>query len=142
MKQDYFLIHKKILPSYYEKVLLIKETINKGVNVSLACKKHDLSRSTYYKYKDYVHRPSIRGGRHLILTMKLVDEPGALSHILNVIASQNANISAINQEMPIHNIAFITLTIAITDQDFSIQKFINSLKKLEHVVDVTLIAVE
>ena len=101
-----------------------------------------LSRSTFYKYKDYVNRPSIKVGRHIILSLKLVDEPGALSNILNEVAARNANVLAINQEVPIHNIAFVTLTISVMDMDISIQNFIQELRRGKNVIDVMLIAVE
>ena len=101
-----------------------------------------MSRSTFYKYKDYVNRPSMKVGKHIILSLKLVDEPGALSTILNEVASKNANILAINQEVPIHNIAFVTLTIALSDMDISIQNFIGELRELNNVIDVMLVAVE
>lgn len=142
MSDDYFVIHKKVLPDYFEKVIQIKEIINKGVNISDACKQVGLSRSTFYKYKDYVNRPSMKVGKHIILSLKLVDEPGALSTILNEVASKNANILAINQEVPIHNIAFVTLTIALSDMDLSIQNFISELRELNNVIDVMLVAVE
>ena len=132
MNDDYYVIHKKVLPDYFEKVMQIKEIINKGTNISDACKEVGLSRSTFYKYKDYVNRPSIKVGKHIILSLKLVDEPGALS----------TNVLAINQEVPIHNIAFVTLTIAIMDMDISIQNFINELRRGKNVIDVMLIAVE
>ena len=142
MSDDYYVIHKKVLPDYFEKVIQIKEIINKGASISDACKEVGLSRSTFYKYKDYVNRPSIKVGRHIILSLKLVDEPGALSNISNEIASRNANILAINQEVPIHNIAFVTLTIAVMDMDISIQSFIQELHRGKNVIDVMLIAVE
>ena len=142
MSDDYYVIHKKVLPDYFENVIQIKEIINKGASISDACKEVGLSRSTFYKYKDYVNRPSIKVGRHIILSLKLVDEPGALSNILNEIASRNANILAINQEVPIHNIAFVTLTIAVMDMDISIQSFIQELHRGKNVIDVMLIAVE
>ena len=142
MSDDYFVIHRKVLPDYFEKVIQIKEIINKGVNISDACKQVGLSRSTFYKYKDYVNRPSMKVGKHIILALKLVDEPGALSTILNEVASKNANILAINQEVPIHNIAFVTLTIALSDMDISIQNFIGELRELNNVIDVMLVAVE
>lgn len=142
MSDDYFVIHRKVLPDYFEKVIQIKEIINKGVNISDACKQVGLSRSTFYKYKDYVNRPSMKVGKHIILSLKLVDEPGALSTILNEVASKNANILAINQEVPIHNIAFVTLTIALSDMDISIQNFISELRELNNVIDVMLVAVE
>ncbi len=142
MSDDYFVIHRKVLPDYFEKVIQIKEIINKGVNISDACKQVGLSRSTFYKYKDYVNRPSMKVGKHIILSLKLVDEPGALSTILNEVASKNANILAINQEVPIHNIAFVTLTIALSDMELSIQNFISELRELNNVIDVMLVAVE
>lgn len=142
MSDDYFVIHRKVLPDYFEKVIQIKEIINKGVNISDACKQVGLSRSTFYKYKDYVNRPSMKVGKHIILSLKLVDEPGALSTILNEVASKKANILAINQEVPIHNIAFVTLTIALSDMELSIQNFISELRELNNVIDVMLVAVE
>ena len=142
MNNDYYVIHKKVLPDYFEKVIQIKEIISKGTNISDACKEVGLSRSTFYKYKDYVNKPSMKVGKHIILSMKLVDEPGALSNILNEVASRNANILAINQEVPIHNIAFVTLTIAVMDMDISIQNFINELRRGKNVIDVMLVAVE
>lgn len=142
MTDDYYVIHKKVLPDYFEKVIQIKEIIGLGTNISDACKKVGLSRSTFYKYKDYVNRPSMKVGKRIILSLKLVDEPGALSNILNEVASKNANVLAINQEVPIHNIAFVTLTIAILNLDISVQNFVNELRRGKNVIDVLLLAVE
>ena len=142
MSDDYYVIHKKVLPDYFEKVILIKEAISKGSNISDACKEVGLSRSTFYKYKDYVNRPSMKVGKRIILSLKLVDEPGVLSNILNDVAARHANVLAINQEVPIHNIAFVTLTVSIGNMDSSIQNFIQELKKGKNVIDVLLLAVE
>ncbi len=139
---EWLLINKKVLPSYFEKVMVIKERVNMGENISEACKSLGLSRSTYYKYKDFVNRPSNNNGKHIILSLKLIDEPGALSSILNEVASRNANIVAINQEMPIHNIAFVTLTISVTEMSISVGDLVTCLKKFNNVVDVMLVAVE
>lgn len=142
MSDDYFVIHKKVLPDYFEKVIQIKELISIGESISDACKKIGLSRSTFYKYKDYVNRPSVKVGKRIILSLKLVDEPGALSNILNEVAARKANVLAINQEVPIHNIAFVTLTIAITEMEISAQSFVNELKSKKNVLEAMLIAVE
>lgn len=142
MNEEFYVINKKVLPDYFEKVLSIKELISKGENISEACKKIGLSRSTFYKYKDYVYLPTSTLGKKIILSLKLIDEPGALSNILNQIATKNANILAINQEMPIHNIAFVTLTIALLDVNTIVQEFINIIKLQNNVIDVMLVAVE
>lgn len=142
MNDDYFIIHKNVLPEYFEKVILIKEQLGTGCTVSDACKEHGISRSTFYKYRDYVNRPSMKMGKRVILSLKLVDEQGTLSDILNEIASKNANVLAINQEIPIHKIAFVTLTIALMDATVSIQTLISELKNCKNVIDVLLMAVE
>ena len=139
---EYFIIHKKVLPDYFEKVIQIKEAISKGSNISDACKEVGLSRSTFYKYKDYVNRPTMKLGKHVILSFKVYDEPGALSNILNEVASMGANVLAINQEVPINSVAFVTMTVAVINMDLSIADFISDLKTVKNVLDVMLIAVE
>jgi chorismate mutase len=143
MKDDeYYVIHRSVLPDYFEKVIEIKEIISSGVNISDACKKVGLSRSTFYKYKDYVNRPSVKVGKRVLLSFKMEDEPGTLSNVLNEIASRHANVLAINQEVPIHNIAYVNITADIMKMEISVQEFIQELKSLKAIIDVTLLAVE
>jgi chorismate mutase len=70
------------------------------------------------------------------------DEPGTLSNVLNEIASRHANVLAINQEVPIHNIAYVNITADIMKMEISVQEFIQELKSLKAIIDVTLLAVE
>ena len=142
MSDDYYIIHKKVLPDYFGKVIAVKELVNSGVNISDACKEIGLSRSTFYKYKDYVNRPTMKVGRRAILSFKLNDKPGALSHILNEVASKHTNVLAINQEEPIHKIAYVTLTVSILDADLEVQELVNKLMALENVVSCRLLQVE
>ena len=139
---EYYVIHKKVLPDYFEKVIQIKDMVVGGANISDACKMVGLSRSTFYKYKDYVNIPSTKVGKRIILNFKVLDHPGSLSNILNEIAEQKANILAIHQEVPIHNIAFVTATISILDMEMNIQELVINLKNIKNVLDVTLLAVE
>lgn len=50
----YLLLASDILPEVYELVLKAKEEVDKGRPVSTVCKELDISRSTFYKYKDKV----------------------------------------------------------------------------------------
>ena len=56
MRSKYLLVDKSILPDYYEKVIEARTLISSGkaADVSEAVKMVGISRSTYYKYKDYV----------------------------------------------------------------------------------------
>jgi chorismate mutase len=142
MDDEYYVINKKVLPDYFEKVIEIKDKVSKGVNISDACREIGLSRSTFYKYKDYVNKPSKDLGKRVILSLKLNDEPGTLSNILNEINERHCNILTITQEMPVHNIAYVTLTIAVLELEMSVQALNTEIKKLPNVIDVTLLAVE
>lgn len=139
---EYYVIHRSVLPDYFEKVIQIKEIISSGVNISDACKQVGLSRSTFYKYKDYVNRPSTKVGKRVLLLLKLVDEPGVLSNVLNEIAKRNSNVLAINQEVPIHNMAYVNITADILKMEISVQDFILEIRSLKNIIDVTLLAVE
>lgn len=139
---EYYVIHRSVLPDYFEKVIEIKEIISSGVNISDACKQVGLSRSTFYKYKDYVNRPSTKVGKRVLLLLKLVDEPGVLSNVLNEIAKRNSNVLAINQEVPIHNMAYVNITADILKMEISVQDFLLEIKALKNIIDVTLLAVE
>lgn len=142
MNDDYLIVHKSVLPDYFEKVIRIRELINENLNVSDACKEIGLSRSTYYKYKDYVYRPSSNYGKKAIMNLKLIDEKGVLSNILNFIAENRGNILAINQEMPIHNIAFVTITLDVIDMEISLSALLDKLRAINEVMDAILMAVE
>ena len=66
MLDNYLIIHKSILPEYYEKVLQARRLLEDGKvrEVSQAVKQVGISRSTYYKYKDFILEPTdIAGGR-------------------------------------------------------------------------------
>ena len=51
MLQNYLIIHKSILPDYYEKVLAAKRLLETGKvkEISEAARQAGISRSTFYK---------------------------------------------------------------------------------------------
>ena len=59
MSSNYLIVDKKILPSYYEKVIEARLLLESGEvrEVNSAVKRVGISRSTYYKYKDYIFAP-------------------------------------------------------------------------------------
>ena len=60
MASEFYIVNKRILPDYFEKVIEARELIRSGRarDVSQAVKMVGISRSTYYKYKDDVFLPS------------------------------------------------------------------------------------
>ena len=142
-KGGFLLVDKTVLPPYYEQVVeAVRLVEQEGKNISDVCKILNISRSTFYKYKGKVFELSSSFGRKAIISFRAENEKGVLSSILNTIASVQGNILTINQDMPIHNLAYITVTLDTRDLTVSIYELISNLKKLSKIKDVSLLAVE
>ncbi len=89
MLGNYLIVSKDILPDYYEKVVEARNLINEGSvkGVSEAVKIVGISRSTYYKYKDYIFTPQENAlGRKAVISLLLSHEKGILSEVINRIS--------------------------------------------------------
>ena len=140
---EYFIVHKSILPEYFEKVIKARELINdKNYSLSDACKFLNISRSTYYKYKDYIFRPSKDSGNKAIFVIKTIDEKGVLSTILSVVYEKLGNVITINQDKPLDETAYITLAIDVSELNCSIEKLKEDLNLIKGVKSVDIMGVE
>ncbi len=145
MIKKYLIVNKKILPEVYEKVIEARKLINENsnINISEAVKKVGISRSTYYKYKDYVFSPSENSiGRMAVFSLMLSHKKGVLSQVINNISSHNANILTINQTIPINEKANVSLSLDISGIDISIDELVESIKEKEGVISVDLLSIE
>ncbi len=145
MIKKYLIVNKKILPEVYERVIEARNMINEGnaKGISEAVKKVGISRSTYYKYKDYVFSPSENSiGRKAVVALMLKNEKGVLSYVINEISKSNANILTINQNIPISGKASVNLSLDVSDIDLSIEDMLANLKKIPGVSVARLIAIE
>jgi len=114
MLENYLIVHKSILPEYFETVLKAKHLLEEGKakNVMQATRMVGISRSTYYKYKDYILEPiRISDGRKAVISMLLSHETGILSHVLSKISEAGASILTITQSLPVHGNASVTITL-------------------------------
>ncbi len=140
---DFLVVKKDVLPGFFLKVIKAVEMVNdEGKNVSEVCKELDISRSTFYKYKDKVFEFRSDNGKKAIINLKTENQKGVLSNVLNMIAFYQGNILTITQEMPIRNIAYITITIDAVDLSITIYELISNLKSIQKIKDVTLVAFE
>lgn len=143
MNKDCLIIHKSILPDYYESVLQAKSMVeDQNMSVSEACRSVNISRSTFYKYKDNIFAPSASYGKKAIVGIKTADKMGVLSNILSIIYQFGANVITINQDMPIGNSAYITMAIDVGGATKNIDDLVTNLKQIENVKSANIIAVE
>jgi len=141
----YLLVDKSILPPYFEKVIEARELLAGGVtkDVSKAVKMVGISRSTYYKYKDYVFATnSTLDGRKAIISFTLSHKPGILSKVLTMLSESGANILTITQNLPINSRAHVILTIDVSTLTCEVDDLVKQINKIEKVGGAKLISIE
>ena len=144
MLENYLIIHKSILPEYYEKVLEVRRLMESGKvkEISQAVKQVGISRSTYYKYKDFIFEPSdMSGGRKAVFSLMLNHEPGVLSSILSHISQAEASVLTITQSLPIHGKASVTLSLDISNTP-TFADLLSIIENTAGVENLHLIAIE
>ena len=137
--EHYLLIHKSILPAYYEKVLEARRLLESGQEkeVSQAAKAVGISRSTYYKYKDKILEPSKAD-----FSLMLAHETGVLSSVLAILSEKGGSVLTITQSLPIHGLASVTLSLDIGELKLATAELLEELKGLDGVEQARLVAVE
>lgn len=145
MLDDYLIVHKSILPDYYEKVVSARLLVESGEakDVSDAVRRVGISRSTYYKYKDYVLEPSaVSEGRMAVISVMLSHEPGVLSTLLTKISDVGGSIVTITQSMPIREKAQVTLCLDISDVSGTLEDLMADISVTPGVEKPKILAVE
>lgn len=145
MLENFLIVNKEILPDYYEKVVEARNMINEGrvKGISDAVKQVGISRSTYYKYKDYIFAPGENtSGRKAVISLMLNHEKGVLSEVLNQLSNMNANILTITQSLPINRKASVVLSLDISDIIATIEEIISALAGIHGVSNAKLVSIE
>lgn len=104
------------MPEIFTKVLEAKKMLACGEEKSSAsvCKKIGISRSAFYKYKDFVFAYNEKMTQKIIsLYIILKDEPGVLANVLTRLHARGANILTVNQNIPIDGVASVTVTVRL-----------------------------
>jgi chorismate mutase len=100
----------------------------------------DLSRSAFYKYKDYVYPfHDLSQGRIVTFSIMINDRPGELSQVLNIVAGNNASILTINQGIPLQGLANVTMSIETKNMKVTVEELMKMLMKQPGINTVKLI---
>ena len=134
-----------ILPEVFTKVIEVKRLIACKDEKSLAsaCKRVGISRSAYYKYKDSVFSYEELFNRKIVnMYLLLTDNPGVLSNALAFLHSLKANILTVNQSIPVDGAAAVNISLRLTDSIDRELEGLNSIKKLDGVLEVRILSAE
>lgn len=143
--KKFLVIGTDILPEVYEKVLIAKELIRmkRVKGVMEAVNQVGISRSTFYKYKDFVF--SLSGSsltRKATIHFMLKHKSGVLAKILQRLAENNANILTIHQNIPINETADVSITIDISEVQVEVSALLKDFNNLEGVLYLELVVLE
>ena len=140
---NYYIVDAEALPEIFRKVVDARRMLDTGEaeTVNQAVQLAGISRSAFYKYKDAV-RPfqDMLHGRIVTFQIMLKDEPGILSHVLNLFAGSGANILTINQGIPINGCAVATVNAETSGLEGSLQELLARLNGAEGVLRGEILA--
>ena len=142
MEEEFYIVSENILSEAMKKTVKVKELLNNGIEeqVKEAVERVGLSRSTYYKYKDYIFNFSDETREELVtLSLLALDQAGVLSKVLSKIAQYKGNILTINQDLPLEDVAHVTLTIEINNLSIPLEELIKDLNSIKGIRNVEII---
>ena len=135
-KTNYYLVREEILPEAIKKTIKVKGLLKKGEvrTINEAVEMLNLSRSAYYKYKDYVF-PFYEASKEKIVTLALLLEhrSGVLSNVLKVLANEHGSVLTINQGIPLQGVANATLSIETMELAVDLEALLDKIRVIEGV---------
>ena len=139
MENDfYMLISSKVLPPVFKSVIKAKQLLSSGqaANASKAARQAGISRSAFYKYKDYVFKYETEDKHEITLNAVLNDRAGVLSAMTSALYSYGANIITVNQNAPNGGTASVSITIRTDDTNMSVSDLVEHLKLVDGIVSI------
>lgn len=136
-ERRFLLVDAEVLPDVFLKVLQAKELLASGAvtNISSAARRAGISRSAFYKYKDYVF--DAESGRETLTVIgTLLDKTGALQGLLSGISAAGASIVTITQSRPENGTAQVEVTVRTATMQMSVEDMLLKLARQPFVVEV------
>lgn len=138
MRNGMLLVNAQALPDVFQKVVDVKRLLASGKvkTASEASAMCGISRSAYYKYKDFVFEYTHPLGEIVTLQAVLHDKAGVLSSFLSKIYACGGNILTVNQGLPSSGVASVSVSLRIMPNDFNSERLLEELSQIKGVVSV------
>ena len=138
-KNNLLLVDPAILPPVFERVLKAKQLLASGAakSASEASKLSGLSRSAFYKYRNFVFRYNpAEDGRIVTIATVLLDEPGVLQALISGLSGHGANILTVNQNIPVNGVAAVQVSARTGMSQAGLDNLIEDLRSIKGVVSL------
>lgn len=135
---DLIIVDSRVLPSVFGGVIKAKELIatGKAENTSQAIKMAGISRSAFYKYRDFVFKYTDNDTDNISLSAILSDKAGVFSALTAVLYECGANIITLNQGIPVDGAAAVSITIKTGGLNIPLEALIAELQSVDGVISV------
>ncbi|MCG7194795.1 ACT domain-containing protein [Fructilactobacillus sanfranciscensis] len=141
----YYIVDQSLLPDTFSKVIEARQLLDSGKikSISEAVKKVGISRGSFYKYKDLVYETDeANWNRKAVISLMLDDQRGILSAVLKKFADSKASILTINQNIPIHKVASVVISLDLSTMEITIDELLQSIKDVDGTSKVNLVSIE
>ena len=145
MSVSYVLVDAAVAPEIFVKVVEAKNYFASGrcKTIGEALEHVKISRSAFYKYKNYVFSyDDAKRDKMITLAFILEDISGVLSDILMVLASHKTNVLTINQNIPANGFANVTISVETGNMMVSPDELTANLCQIHGVNKVDILAMK
>jgi chorismate mutase len=135
-EEAFVLVQLHMLPDAIRQTLEAKKLLETGTvaTVQEAVEHVGISRSSFYKYKDSVFPfNEMSRKKMLTLSMILTHRAGVLSHVLQFLAGEGANVLTINQTIPLQGEATVSMSVDTVQVKRDFDEVLAELKELPGV---------
>ena len=140
MNEKFLIVSTSVLPDYFLNVVKAEELVLSGeMTISQACEQMNISRSTFYKYRNKVFRSKREYTKKSILSFKMIVEKCVLNNILKIFYEFNINIVSINQAMPIRNYSYVIIMVDLSETNLDVQELTKKLKQVNGIKSVNVV---
>ncbi len=137
-KGNYLVVNSDLLPPVFSGVIKAKKLLAEGIatNTSQAAKMAGISRSAFYKYRDYVFEYEDANHSTVNLSAVLTDRVGVFSALTSVLYENGANIITVTQGLPVNGTAAVSLTVGTDNVKISLDELLSKLKSADGIISV------
>ena len=137
-KGNYLVVNSDLLPPVFSGVIKAKKLLAEGIatNTSQAAKMAGISRSAFYKYRDYVFEFEDVNHTTVNLSAVLTDRVGVFSALTSVLYENGANIITVTQGLPVNGTAAVSLTVGTDNVKISLDELLSKLKSADGIISV------
>lgn len=136
--KTFYIVDSNILPPVFKGVILAKKLLadSTAANVSKAVKMVGISRSAFYKYKDYVFEYNDNRDNTATLNAVLSDKAGVFSAMASLLYELGANIVTVNQTTPVDGTAKVSLNVRTDNIKITLEELLAKLKTVKGIISV------